>query len=190
MTVINVPRSRAEEVMTVMVRAFNDDPATRWMFPDQGQYLTHFPTFVRLYAFDAFEKGIVHGVEGIDAYAMWLTPGAPSDDGGINELLIRCTPKRRHSEIFELIAEMASFRTREPHWFLPLIGVDQMGQGYGSALMKHMLARCDAEHRIAYLDNTNEANCAFYEQHGFRKLGVVRVASCPPVYPMLRDPAY
>jgi len=188
MSVLDVPRSDADQVLAVMTRAFSRDPATRWMFPEREEYLTYFPPFARLYAFGAFDEGAVHGIAGAAAYAMWLTPGAHSDDEGIGDLLKQCIPEHRHSEVFDLIAEMNAYRLVEPHWFLPLIGVDPVRRGYGSALMAHMLARCDRERQTAYLDNTNEANTPFYERHGFRQLGVVRVASCPPVYPMVRDP--
>ena len=36
-----------------------------------------------------------------------------------------------------------------------MIGVDpaKQGNGYGSALMKHALAQCDAEGKLAYLES-------------------------------------
>ena len=188
MSVVAVPRSDADQVLAVMTRAFNGDPATRWMFPGRDEYLTYFPPFARHYAFGAFDEGAVHGIAGAAAYAMWLTPGAHSDDEGIGDLLKQCIPEHRHSEVFDLIAEMNAYRLVEPHWFLPLIGVDPVRRGYGSALMAHMLARCDRERQTAYLDNTNEANIPYYERHGFSQLAIVRVASCPPDYPMVRDP--
>lgn len=187
--VIDVPRTRADRVLAVMMRAFINDPATRWMFPDHDDYLAHFPAFTRPYAFGAFDDGAVHGIDGADAYAMWLSPGAHPDDDSITELIEHCIPESRHSEVFDLIAEMNAYQLTGPHWFLPLVGVDPVRRGYGSALMNHMLARCDAERQIAYLDNTNEANLPFYERLGFRQLGVIWVSSCPPVYPMVRDPA-
>lgn len=188
MKIVDVPRSRADHALAVMMRAFCADPPTRWMFPDRQEYLTHFAQFVRLYAFGAFEEGSVHGIDGAAACSMWLAPESHSNDEEIIELLKRCIPEVRQSEVFDLIAEMNAYRLNEPHWFLPLIGVDPVRRGYGSALMAHMLARCDTERLRSYLDNTNEANLPFYERLGFRKLGVVRVSSCPPVYPMVRDP--
>jgi hypothetical protein len=43
-------------------------------------------------------------------------------------------PQARHGEVFELTEQMASFRPSNPHWFLPLIGVDPLCQrkGYGN----------------------------------------------------------
>ena len=36
------------------------------------------------------------------------------------------------------IAQMAGFHPHEPHWYIPLIGVDPIfqGQGYGTLLMR------------------------------------------------------
>jgi GNAT superfamily N-acetyltransferase len=39
------------------------------------------------------------------------------------------------------------FHPKGPHWYLPLIGVDatKQGRGYGSALLRHALERCDRD---------------------------------------------
>jgi hypothetical protein len=87
---------------------------------------------------------------------------------------------------------MASYQPAEPHWFLPLIGVDPIcrGKGHGSALLAHMVARCDRDGQLAYLDSTNSRNVPLYERHGFERLGVIKVGSGPPVYPLLRRPRW
>jgi hypothetical protein len=57
-----------------MTLAFANDPAGRRLYPDQLQYLTHFPEFVRLYGGKAFEHNCAHvTVEGGGA-ALWLPP--------------------------------------------------------------------------------------------------------------------
>ena len=73
---------------------------------------------------------------------------------------------------------------------LPLIGVDPIcrGQGHGSALLAHMVARFDRDRQLAYLDSTNSGNVPLYERHGFERLGVINAGSCPSVYPMPRRP--
>ena len=143
-----------------MTLAFSDDPPTRWMFPEPSQYLRHFPTFVRLYAGAGFDSGSVLAVEGNEGYAMWLPPGVHSDEEGIADLLRQSVAATRLTEILDLVAQMTSFQPAEPHWFLPLIGVDPMsrGRGRGSALLQHMLAQCDREQQLAYLDSTNARN--------------------------------
>jgi hypothetical protein len=105
------------------------------MYPEPRQYLTHYPTFVRLYAGAAFDRGSVHAVEGREGYSMWLPPGVHSDEQGLADLLRHSVESTRLAEIFDLVEQMASYQPAEPHWFLPLIGVDPIsrGRGHGSA---------------------------------------------------------
>ena len=173
-----------------MTLAFSDDPPTRWMFPEPSQYLRHFPTFMRLYAGAGFDSGSVLAVEGNEGYAMWLPPGVHSDEEGIGDFLRQSVGAMRLTEILDLAAQMTSFQPAEPHWFLPLIGVDPInrGRGRGSALLQYMLAKCDREGQLAYLDSTSARNIPLYERQGFETLGVIKAGSCPPVFPMLRKP--
>jgi ribosomal protein S18 acetylase RimI-like enzyme len=83
---------------------------------------------------------------------------------------------------------MASYHPTEPHWYLPLIGVDPayQGLGFGSALLRHALRQCDDDHVPAYLESSSPANIPLYERHGFVVLGTIQVGSSPPITPMLR----
>ncbi len=183
-------RTDENTVISLMMLAFSADPATRWMYPEPEQYLSYYPTFVRLYAGAAFDSGTVHVVEGNWGVAMWLPPGTKPDDEGLGGLLRQSVAPARLAEVFDLAEQMASYHPAEPHWFLPLIGIDPIyqGRGYGSALLVHMLNQCDREKQLAYLDSTNPRNVPLYERHGFERLGVIQAGSCPPVYPMLRKP--
>lgn len=77
---------------------------------------------------------------------------------------------------------------REPHYYIPYIGVapDAQGQGLGTALLRPTLDRCDREGLPAYLEATSERNAALYERLGFKHRGELRFASSPPLWPMLR----
>ena len=83
---------------------------------------------------------------------------------------------------------MGHYHPKEPHWYLPLIGVDPRHQrrGHGAALLRHALARCDRDHAPAYLESSNPANVPLYERHGFAVLDTIQVGSSPPIFPMLR----
>ena len=52
----------------------------------------------------------------------------------------------------------------QPHWYLAAIGVDvgHQGRGIGSALMRPMLARADAEGVACWLDTHQEQNMRCY----------------------------
>jgi ribosomal protein S18 acetylase RimI-like enzyme len=85
---------------------------------------------------------------------------------------------------------MGSYHPAEPHWYLPMIGVDpgRQGKGYGSALMQHALIRCDRESKPAYLETSNPRNVPLYKRYGFELLDTFQIGSSPSVFPMLRPP--
>ena len=90
--------------------------------------------------------------------------------------------------LFAVFEQMGQYHPDEPHWYLPLIGVDpaQQGKGYGSALLKYALRRCDEDGSPAYLESSNPKNIPLYRRHGFEVLGTIQVGSSPPITPMLR----
>jgi ribosomal protein S18 acetylase RimI-like enzyme len=85
---------------------------------------------------------------------------------------------------------MASYHPPEPHWYLPLLGVDptRQGQGVGSALLQHATARCDQAGQLAYLESSNPANVPLYERHGFEIVGQIQAGTSPTFHPMVRKP--
>jgi ribosomal protein S18 acetylase RimI-like enzyme len=89
-----------------------------------------------------------------------------------------------------LLEQMARHHPDEPHWYLPLIGVDpaHQGKGLGGALMSYALERCDCDGTTAYLESTNPRNVSLYERHGFTAVGRIQVGTSPPIVPMVRRP--
>jgi ribosomal protein S18 acetylase RimI-like enzyme len=182
----------SEEAATiaVVVLAFASDPVARWSWPDPGAYLEHFPAFVRAFGGRAFAEGAAHTVEGHAGAALWLPPGIGPDEEAMGGLLERTTPAHLQGDIFALLEQMGRFHPKEPHWYLPLIGVDpaRQSRGLGSALMRHALALCDRDKRPAYLESTNPKNVPLYRRLGFELLGTIQAGSSPPLFPMLRKP--
>ncbi len=93
-------------------------------------------------------------------------------------------------DLFAVFEQMAKYHPSEPHWYLPLIGVDpaHQGKGHGSALMTYALRQCDFDHSSAYLESTNPRNVSLYRRHGFEVPGTIQVGASPPLVPMLRKP--
>jgi ribosomal protein S18 acetylase RimI-like enzyme len=61
------------------------------------------------------------------------------------------------------------------------------GQGIGSALLQHALARCDQDHTPAYLESSSPANLPLYQRHGFEVVGTIQAGSSPTFWPMVRQ---
>ena len=102
----------------------------------------------------------------------------------------QAVPAAEQEEVFGFLGQMDEYHPTEPHWYLPLIGVDvtKQGRGYGSALLRYALERCDRDHLPAYLEATSRPSKALYERHGFEELGVIQAGSSPPMWPMQRSP--
>jgi GNAT superfamily N-acetyltransferase len=145
---------------------------------------------VRAFGGKAFENGTAHYVDGFIGAALWFPPDVHPDEDALGSLLLRTVAEEMHEEAFAVFEQMASYHPKEPHWYLPLIGVDpgHQGKGYGSTLLKHALASCDGNHQIAYLEASSPQSVPLYERHGFKVLGEVQVGSSPPIFPMSRIP--
>src|SRR5262249_8546927 len=69
------------------------------------------------------------------------------------------------------------------------IGPGLQGQGFGSALMRPTLERCDSDGLPAYLEASSERSAALYARLGFIHLGVLELADgAPPLWLMRRPP--
>lgn len=180
----------ADDVIAVLALAFSSDPATRWAWSDPRQYLTSFPAFVRAFAGRAFEQGTAYCINGYAGAALWLPPGTQPDEDALVALVQRTIAEEAQPDVFAVFEQMGSYHPSEPHWYLPLIGVDpgQQRKGYGSDLMRHALMACDRDSAPAYLESSNPENISLYKRHGFAVLGAIQVGASPPIFPMLRKP--
>jgi GNAT superfamily N-acetyltransferase len=182
--------AEAAPAIDVVVLAFSSDPAARWTWPDPQHYLRHFPRFVQAFGGKAFAHGSAYYVDGYAGAALWLPPEVRPDEDVLITLLQDTVSEPGQRDIFAVFEQMERYHPREPHWYLPLIGVDPLhqGKGYGAALLQHTLRPCDRDHTLAYLESTNPKNIPLYERHGFALLGTIQVGASPPLFPMLRKP--
>jgi ribosomal protein S18 acetylase RimI-like enzyme len=187
-TVTVIEPADAERAIATVMLAFSADPATRWTYPDPHRYLDHFPAIARAFGGRAVAHRTGHQVDDFAGAALWLPPGIQPDQEALAAVLRKSVAPERQAMVFAVFEQMGRYHPHEPHWYLPLIGVDPAHQrkGHGSALLEHALAQCDRDHVAAYLESSNRVNIPLYERHGFRVLGTVQVESSPPIFPMLR----
>lgn len=73
--------------------------------------------------------------------------------------------KIQPARLRRLFASLTRHHPAEPHWYLAVIGSDTAvrGRGFGQAMMRSRLDRCDTEHCPAYLESSKPENVPYYE---------------------------
>ena len=179
-----------DRLLAVLTLAFSADPIIRYWFSQPRVFLDYFPRFARAFGGPAIEHGMAHLAGDFCGAALWLPPGVDPDDEAIGRLAQEAVEEAKLPELERFIEQQEEDRPAEPHWYLPLIGVDPAHQrkGIGAALMDHALALCDSEIRLAYLEATSPLNIPLYERHGFEAMGEIQAGESPVMVPMLREP--
>jgi GNAT superfamily N-acetyltransferase len=177
-------------VIAAIVAAFIKDPPARFAWPSPHDYLEAMPLATREFAGSSFEHGTAYVTADLCGAALWLPPGVQPNGEALGKMF-HATAKPEHlDDLLATFEKMEQSHPREPHWYLPQIGVDPnaQGKGLGAALMRHAVARCDQERALAYLEASKPENVPFYVGHGFEVIGEIQVGAAPPVTPMLRRP--
>jgi ribosomal protein S18 acetylase RimI-like enzyme len=192
MTSLTVDAATAAEeaaVVDTLTLAFVSDPAARWTWPEPSAYLAAFGRFARAFGGAAFARGSAFRI-GTAGAALWLPPGIGPDDRVMVELMQATAAPESQIDGVQVMEQMASYHPHEPHWYLPLIGVDpaRQGRGLGGRLMKHATDLFDRNGALAYLESSNPRNIPLYQRHGFESLGRIQAGSSPVITPMLRKP--
>jgi RimJ/RimL family protein N-acetyltransferase len=188
----NTERGRLAEALA---RAFYDDPVMSWFYPRDSRRLEQLEGLFGYFG-DRFwfEHEETYTTPGLLGGAIWLPP----DQWRVGLLdQLRAMPGfaaatglrdlPRGIRGFNL---MESKHPHEPHWYLPVVGVDPpaQGKGLGTALLQPILRRCDQEGVPAYLEATSPRSRACYERNGFEVTGELRFPDGPPLWLMWREP--
>ena len=176
--------------VAAIVAAFLTDPIARFAWPSPHDYLLCMPLGTREFAGASFKHGTAYVSGDLGGAALWLPPGV-HPNGEALERIFRDTAKAEHlDDLLATFEKMEQWHPKEPHWYLPMIGVEPnaQGKGLGAELMRHAVERCDQEKALSYLESSNPRNISLYLRHGFEVLGEIRFGAGPLVTPMLRRP--
>ncbi len=86
--------------------------------------------------------------------------------------------------------EVDKYRPHEAHYYLEYLGVEPeyQGQGFGTCILKHLIAKADEQGLGCYLENANPRNVPFYQRSGFqiqREMEIIGISTWlmwrPPV---------
>jgi ribosomal protein S18 acetylase RimI-like enzyme len=180
-----------------MARAFDDDPLAAWIFPNARTRMAKMTAMSeivmpRTLAANSMEQYTTTDRSGL---AVWGRPGEPEPPGRVMlpviPRLVRTLGLGSLRRFTRATATLKKVHPTEPHWYLAGIGTDppKQGMGVGSALVRQMLERCDADRMPAYLETQKKDNVPWYEKFGFRITGEIDIpGGGPHMWLMWRDP--
>jgi ribosomal protein S18 acetylase RimI-like enzyme len=180
-----------------MARAFHDDPAMTWIFPDEAMRRRRLPPFfataIRANMLQGNTEVVVTG-EQVLGCAMWMAPGTWRPPLRQQLMALPSVIVRLRSRLAVASATygaLLAVHPEKPHWYLSGIGTDPpvQGTGVGGTLMRSRLARCDAARQPAYLESSKDSNVPFYQQHGFRVTRELTIPGGGPTFWLMwREP--
>jgi GNAT superfamily N-acetyltransferase len=191
------PLDRAA-LAAALASAFSEDPLFTWMAgagPDQPlepKMSTFFDAFLKL-DLGRSDHLVFTDDDGIGG-AIWRHPNkwkvATGDLVRTLPAILRAFGTKTPRMVGALTA-IEKVHPKEEHYYLEVLGTHQERQskGIGSAVIGHMLERCDAEGMPAYLESSNPRNIPFYARHGFEPTQEIVVGKgAPTVTAMWRSP--
>jgi GNAT superfamily N-acetyltransferase len=194
--VVAVRKAQSSEIdalSAVLARAFDDDPLTLWLFPNEDARRRKLPLFFRSLLRAALPLGATYTAADARCVAIWNPPGTfPMGwytDAKVGLSTTRLVGPRIATRARGLLY-FAKHHPKEHHWYLQMLGTqpDWQGHGAGSAIISPILEHCDQNGERIYLESSKERNIPFYERHGFAVTEEIHVPRGPTVWAMWRDP--
>lgn len=191
-------RSDIPALARTLGRAFHDDPVMTWMQPDAGRRAAALPglfaALTRHHFLAAAGVEVAVSSGGVGAAALWDPPGhwRQSPRAQLAMMPAAIWAFRGRLRVGRAVTEkMKAAHPEEPHWYLAVIGSDPAvrGGGFGAALMRSRLDRCDAEAAPAYLESSSIDNVPYYQRFGFEVTGEIVIPDGgPTLWCMWRAP--
>ena len=157
-------------VAAMLARAFANDPAMAWIYPDANDRAVRLP---RLFAllFDEDAAGMRWVADGGEAATLWQAPGA-SHTPGPWRMVRSAWPLFRAlgggiGRGLALSNAIAAHMPAGEFWYLHIAGCDPaaQGQGHGGRAIRAGLAATGG--LPVYLETATEANLGLYRALGF-----------------------
>lgn len=185
-----------EPVTQALAQAFEDDPHFSWIIRDDAKRLRRLQRGFALFTRRIWlpqNEGFTH--EKRVGGALWMPPGTWHVSLLAQLRLMPGTIGILRGDSARLLRALNFIERKHPrspeHWYLPIIGVAPawQGRGFGAALMRPVLERCDRDGVPAYLEASTPRNRALYERQGFEVIEECSYAGDgPPMWRMWREP--
>ncbi len=188
--------AQAPAVARALAQAFYEDPHFRWIARDDSRRMAElergFETFIRR-VWLREDEGYTH--ERLIGAALWLPPDTWHTGLLAQLLLLPAVVRDLRADTPRLLRALTFIEKKHPrrpaHWYLPIVGIVPawQGRGYGAAVLRPVLERCDRERVPAYLEASSARSRALYERNGFETFEECSYAKDgPPLWRMWREP--
>jgi len=171
-------------IAAMLARAFADDPATSYIFPDPAVRARKLPALFAL-LFDEDAAGMRLITAGGEAATLWRGPGRTRT--GYWDMLRQALPMigTFGTALGRAMAVSNAIDLHFPrgdYWYLHIAGCDPaaQGRGLGGAVVRAGLDRVAGSGLPVYLETATERNLGFYRAIGFEILSDWRVAEGGP----------
>jgi len=186
-------QTELEVLAKTLALAFDDDPLTMWLFPNNAARHRKLPAFFRSLLRASLPFGEVYTAGDGRAVAIWNPPGTFPMGWYADAKLGLTTARLMRLRVLSCargLLYVQSHHPKAPHWYLQMLGTEPawQGQGAGSAVIAPIVERCDRTGERIYLESSKEANIPFYARHGFEVTEEVRVPHGPVLWAMWRNP--
>ncbi|MEE4154855.1 MAG: GNAT family N-acetyltransferase [Erythrobacter sp.] len=160
-------------IAVTLARAFQDDPAFGWVFPDTARRAEVLRGFFGISAAQSLRHGWVLASREREAAALWYPPGVVTDG-----LLQTIADTVRLAAIFGRDlprglrlgeAIHAHHPKPQPYWYLRYVGVDPaaQGKGRGGAILRAGIEQAARNRCGVLLETATPTNVAIYTRLGF-----------------------
>ncbi|GAA5015294.1 GNAT family N-acetyltransferase [Streptomyces siamensis] len=185
-----------ELVVRLLDEAFQDDPVSGWVFPDEADRRATHHKLMAAFLDAVLAEGRVDLADDGTACALWLSvpagdhDGGDADEDGPAQLREAVDPGNERVELIgRLTADIhPAGRAHEYLWMIA-VAPERQGEGLGTTLIRSVLDRCDREGLPAYLEASSARSRALYERLGFAVEGrPLDLPDGPQMWPMWREP--
>jgi ribosomal protein S18 acetylase RimI-like enzyme len=179
-------------IAAMLARAFADDPAMRFIFPDPATRMKRMPRLFRLLYKSDGPVGMRLTTAGGEAATLWRAPG--NAHTSMRTMLRESVPMLHAlgtavGRALRVAGAIEAHQPDFPFWYLHIAGCDpaHQGKGFGAAAVRGGFDRAAADGVPIYLETPLEKNIGFYQGLGFTLTGDWQVpGDGPRFWSMLR----
>jgi len=168
-----------KQAITLMVRAFYNDPAWIYVIPRSRQREKALTVLYHNYIAFRIGNRQVFGIgDPLLGLAVWDFPGTDQSSAGglveMNPVKKIFTPgmgafTRRLKQMMQAAETLKKPFVQGAHYYLETLAIapEVQGRGLASKLVRPVLARADTQSCFVYLDTFNGSHLALYKHYGF-----------------------